>query len=210
MKFAPFFKRICKKMKIKSKRELAEILELSPSSIYSAKRRDSVPPRWILKLSQRHNFNVNWLLTGMGEPLMDKDNAFKSISVVEARLSAGGGSLEVGAETVDEVPFRLDWLHRKGVPDKMVMFKISGDSMEPVVHDGDTVLVDMSRKEIVNGKIFAIGVDDAIVLKRVEKKEDHIKLISENNTYPPEIHSADQTQGFRIIGKMIWSSREYV
>ncbi|MCP4161991.1 MAG: helix-turn-helix transcriptional regulator [Deltaproteobacteria bacterium] len=210
MNFAPFFKRICEKMKIKSQRELAEILKLSPSSIYSAKRRNSVPPRWILKLSQSHNFNVNWLLTGMGEPLMDNDNAFKSISLVEARLSAGGGSLEVGAETVDKVPFRLDWLHRKGVPDKMVMFKISGDSMEPVVHDGDTVLVDMSRKEIVSGKIFAIGVDDAIVLKRVEKKEDHIRLISENNIYPPEIHSAGQTQGIRIIGKMIWSSREYV
>ncbi len=215
MKFAPFFKRICEAMKINTPRELANIIGISTSSIYSAKRRNSVPPRWVLKLAQKNNFDVNWLMTGKGEPHIDNEIAYRSVPMVEARLSAGGGSLDVGTEAIDHIPFSLDWLHRKGVPDKMVMFRTTGDSMEPIISDGDTVLVDMSRKDITNGRIYAVSIDDAIVLKRVEKIEgqsnqiNQIKLISENCLYPPEIHSEERAQGIRIIGKMIWSSREY-
>ncbi len=210
MKFATFFDRIMEVVGIRSQRELAEALGISRSSVSSAKSRGSVPPRWILKLAQDHKINTDWLLTGMGDRHVERNVTFESVPLVRATLSAGGGSLEVGEEVLERMPFRLDWLKRKGNPDKMVMFPVTGDSMEPVIRHGDTVLVDRSRTDIVSGRVYAVGVEDAIYVKRVEKGPGGITLVSENPAFPPETFTGERADALRIIGRMIWSSREYL
>ncbi len=209
MKFLPFFERICEALNINSQSELGRALGISGSSVSSAKQRDSVPPRWILKLSQDYQLNSDWLMTGMGDRYYDRNITFESVPLVSTTVSAGGGSFEVLEGEREQVPFRLDWLKKKGVPGKMVMFEVFGDSMEPLINQGDLVLVDSSNREVVDGKIYAVAVDDAVVLKRVERESDRITLFSENADYPPEILTKDRADSVRIVGKMIWASRDY-
>ena len=49
-----------------------------------------------------------------------------------------------------------------GVTSDMVLIDVYGNSMEPELKDGDTVLIDTSQKEILAGSIYAVGIDDTI------------------------------------------------
>jgi phage repressor protein C with HTH and peptisase S24 domain len=41
--------------------------------------------------------------------------------------------------------------------------------MEPGIRAGDTVMIDRSRTAVVAGGIYAVGIDDTIMIKRLEK-----------------------------------------
>jgi phage repressor protein C with HTH and peptisase S24 domain len=132
-----------------------------------------------------------------------------NIPKVIARLSAGGGSFEVGSEIQGYYAFQLEWLRIKGKPNRMVLMDIFGNSMEPELKDGDTVLIDESQKDIIAGALYAVGVDDTIMVKRVEKHPNKLVLRSDNQNYTPIYLQGNESNSIRIIGKVIWSGREF-
>jgi len=81
--------------------------------------------------------------------------------------------------------------------------------MEPFIKEGDTVLIDQSQKKILAGAIYAVGVEDTILIKRLEKHPDKLVLSSDNKDYEPIYLQREETDKVRIIGKIIWSCREY-
>lgn len=133
------------------------------------------------------------------------------VPMAEARLSAGTGSLETGGEIERTYAFRSDFLRRKGNPDKMVLMRVGGDSMQPEIMDNDVVLLDQGKRDLRPGPIFAVGFEDAIYLKRIDKLPGKIILKSANPAYPPVELDIGEQEGdsFRVIGQVIWSGREY-
>lgn len=133
------------------------------------------------------------------------------VPLVEARLSAGIGSLQVSAERKCSYAFPAPFLLRKGNPKEMVLMCVEGDSMQPEIMDGDMVLIDQSQKEIRLGRIFAVGFEEAIYLKRIDMLPGKVVLKSVNPAYPPlefDI-SGQQADLFRVIGQVLWCGREY-
>lgn len=126
----------------------------------------------------------------------------------QARLCAGGGSFEVGALPVSEHPFPRQWLAKMGSPSAMVFMDVVGDSMEPGILDGDMVLVDQNNTQINPQAVLAVGLEDAIYLKRVEKRNGGILLHSDNNAYSAMELYGDELDSFRIIGKVVWLCRD--
>jgi phage repressor protein C with HTH and peptisase S24 domain len=92
--------------------------------------------------------------------------------------------------------------------EKMVLLDIFGNSMEPEMRDGDTVLVDQSQKNILAGAIFALGIEDTIMVKRVEKHPNKLVLRSDNRDYAPIYLEGREADQVRILGKVIWVCRE--
>ena len=129
---------------------------------------------------------------------------------VTARLSAGSGSFETDAEVKGLYAFRAEWLRAKGNPDKMVLMEVSGDSMEPMLRNGDTVLIDKGQDDVVPGKVYAVGIEDTVVVKEVERLPGKLVLRSSNPAYPPvEIAmQGDLADGVRVIGRVIWWCHE--
>ncbi len=80
--------------------------------------------------------------------------------------------------------------------------------MEPELKDGDTVLIDTSRKEILAGSIYAVGIDDTIMVKRIEKHPGKLVLMSDNKDYETIYLSQSEMDSVRIIGKIVWISRD--
>ncbi len=119
-----------------------------------------------------------------------------------------GGSFEVGSEVEGYYAFRKDWLTTKGNRNNMVLMDIFGNSMEPEMKDGDTILIDESQKDILAGAIYAVGIDDTIMVKRVEKHPNKLVLLSDNKDYSPIYLQGNEINSVRIIGKVIWISRE--
>ena len=198
---------------ISSSSELAKALKINRSGITHARNKNKVPDNWIVKLYRTFNLNPKWIETGTGRVFMDQhsndDVAFKAIPIVAARLSAGTGSFDTEETITDYLSFQTKWLSTKGSASNMVAMEVFGQSMEPVIREGDTVLIDQSQKHILAGAIYAVGVEDTILIKRLEKHPNKLVLNSDNKDYEPIFLDKDQMDTVRIIGKVIWSCREY-
>ncbi len=133
------------------------------------------------------------------------------VPMVEARLSAGYGSFETDGTSERKYSFRSDFLRRKGNISEMVLMRVAGDSMSPAIEDGDVVLIDQSQIAPRAGDIYAVGVEDVVYLKRLNAQPGKIILSSFNPDYPPfEIDTrGDLESNVRIIGRVIWSCREW-
>ncbi|MBT3257297.1 MAG: helix-turn-helix transcriptional regulator [Deltaproteobacteria bacterium] len=210
--FEPFFERVTAATQIRSQTELAAVLGINRSAITQAKKKGTIPANWILGLSRKFGLNPDWLERGIGDPRenkIDHDPEFEKIPKVNARLCAGGGSFEVGSNIQGFYAFRKDWLSRKGSAGSMVLMDIFGNSMAPELKDGDTVLVDESQKAIIAGALYAVGIEDTVMVKRVEKHPNNLVLQSDNKDYAPIFLQEAEMNMARIIGKVVWVSREY-
>jgi phage repressor protein C with HTH and peptisase S24 domain len=143
-------------------------------------------------------------------PRRKKAGNFKAIVKVKARLCAGSGSFETDGEIDDYLMFPSEWLARKGTADKMVLMDIFGNSMEPEIKNGDTILIDQSQREILAGAVYAIGIEDTIMVKRIERRPKSLVLLSENPNYLPIFLKGREMNSIRIIGRVIWISRELI
>lgn len=211
IRFDTFFKRLRDATTITSQANLAKVLSVSRSAITQAKRNDSIPQKWIFELSRTHNLNPAWLEKGTWPKFSNQNNyqeIFLQVPKVRARLSAGGGSFETKPEIEEFYSFRNDWLSKKGKSEDMVLMDIIGNSMEPELKERDTVLIDQSQKAVLAGAIYAVGLDDTIVVKRLEKRPKELVLLSENRSYPPISFRGEEMNSVRIIGKVIWICRE--
>jgi phage repressor protein C with HTH and peptisase S24 domain len=211
-KFESFLKRVFEATGIASQNELASVLKINRSAITQARKKGSIPDKWILQLYRSFGLNPDWVETGSGQTFLKKsasrDSEFKNIPKVRARLSAGGGSFEVGSEIERYYAFRKDWLSAKGTINKMVLMDIFGNSMEPEIKDGDTILLDETQKDILAGAIYAVGIDDTIMVKRLEKHPNKLVLLSDNKDYSPIYLQGSEINSVRIIGKVVWICRE--
>ncbi len=195
------------------------------------------PPdtEFVLKLCQEYKINAHWLITGAGEKGIDLEPAdshkqtdnpinidAKAVSNcthkiedlycvprVKAKLSAGNGSFLTDSEVTCEYAFRREWIYTKGQPDKMVILFVSGTSMQPEIYDNDMVMIDQSQTDIHSGKIYAVGVEDTILIKYVDVEPGQLILRSKNPEYSPIIIERAQQDQIRILGRVIWTAREY-
>lgn len=198
---------------ISSQSELAKELGINRSGITHARNKNHIPDNWIIKLYRRFRLNPEWIETGVGKVFLHRettgDAEFRHIPKVAARLSAGTGSFDTEADVSEYLSFATAWLSRKGEANSMVAMEVFGHSMEPVIREGDTVLVDQSQTRILAGAIYAVGVEDTILVKRLEKHPDKLVLCSDNKDFSPIYLARDEFSKVRILGKVVWSCREY-
>lgn len=225
--FDAFFHRVAESTDITTQMDLARALGVNRSAITQAKLRDAVPSKWILALSRRYGLSPDWLEFGTKNPkhqqapqkaihdaqrlpLVLPDVSLETVLVpkVRATLCAGGGSLELEAVPVSEHPLPRAWLSRMGQPNAMVFMDVIGNSMEPGIRDGDMVLVDQSRTEMAARTVLAVGYDDAIFIKRLEKRPNGLAMLSDNPEYAPVEIAGDEMASFRVIGKVVWLCRD--
>ncbi len=216
MKFDIFIRRVFEALKISSQNRLAILLGINRAGITQAKNKGTVPDKWILDLYRKYGINPDWIETGKGKMFIaERDGSgivseYRSAPHVKARLCAGDGSFEVDENISDHWMFRADWLNRKGSPSHMILIDIYGTSMEPELKHGDTVMIDTSQQDILAGSIYAVGIEDTIMVKRIEKHPGKLVLRSDHKDYEPVYLSQNEMDSFRIIGKIVWISRDVI
>ncbi len=214
MKFGVFIRRASEALQISSQNKLAILLGINRAGITQAKKKGTVPEKWILELYRKYGINPDWIETGKGKMFIAERGGsviapkYKGVPYVKARLCAGDGSFEVDETIHDYWMFRADWLNHKGSASHMILIDIYGNSMEPELKNGDTVMIDTSQKDILAGSISAVGIDDIIMVKRIEKHPGKLVLRSDNKDYEPIYLGLDEMDSFRIIGKVVWISRD--
>lgn len=80
-----------------------------------------------------------------------------------------------------------------------------GDSMIGArIHDGDIVFI-RDEKDIIDGQIYAVSIDDEATLKRVyyDKTSSTVQLIAENPKYRPLVYRNEDLEHIHILGKAV-------
>lgn len=124
-------------------------------------------------------------------------------------VAGAGESLETCSDIEGMYAFRTDFLNRVHInPDKSVMLLVRGDSMEPLIKDGDTVLVDQSKTLPEDGFIHLVTLDEALMIKRLQRIPNGWRLRSENpDRGYIDIEGDDQLNMFRVHGRVRWFGR---
>ncbi len=81
--------------------------------------------------------------------------------------------------------------------------RIAGDSMEPLLHDGDIVYV-RQQDDVNDGEIGILLLDDEAVIKHIYHIPDGVQVVSQNAAkYPPKTYTWPNYDTIRILGRAI-------
>ncbi len=194
--------------------DLANKLGIHKNTMANYERGERFPDTKILLnlLEIFPDTNPTWLLTGEGsknssEPVQ---RGFVMFPRYEIEAGAGLGRTVQSEQIVDFVSFKEEWVQNfLRVPRKdLALLSVKGDSMNPTLNDGDMILVDLRSDRIDDSAIYVLEFDDALLVKRIQRKLDGSVVIkSDNQLYEPEVLQKDRAETLRVIGRVVWSGR---
>ncbi len=136
----------------------------------------------------------------------DTTHTHREIQMYDLKLSAGNGNAEwVLRRAEDPLVFREGWFRAKHLsPYNLRGMYVKGDSMKPVLNNWDTVLIDVSDTELVDGEIYAVVYKEKFYIKQIKHLADGIEMISFNPEYEPMPVKNGDVEKFQCLGRMVW------
>jgi len=207
--------------------DLANFLEIDNSSISGARKRDNFPAEWALKIASAFNGNTDWLMTGrsssfpahetcdQGKALIPKHanpdpEEFDYVPMAEVQLSAGNGAFVLSENTEGYYAFRKEWLARTLTsPKNAVLVHVTGNSMAPTIIEDDVVMLDTGRRHVYDGKVYALRMDNTVMVKRLALRPADRILIMSDNKEEYEPYEADR-KDIQVLGQIVWFARTLV
>lgn len=178
------------------------------------------------KIKQLKKCSIDWLLTGEGEPFPTATNSvvrdtlgqivniddFVYVPKYDIEAAAGAGQLVNNEQPAFTMAFRKDWFNHfvSTEINSLSVISVKGDSMEGVLNDGDTILVQcMNTNTIRRDGLYVLRINDNLLVKRLQLMPSNvINVISANEAYPSfEIDLNKDGENVQIIGKVIWFGR---
>ncbi|WP_368166050.1 XRE family transcriptional regulator [Aeromonas sp. R9-1] len=179
----------------------------------------------VVRIARAYRVTLDWLVYGQGPKFPDSaqvpevcihkadfDEEYALVPGYHLQVSAGQGSTWNGEDIRRHLAFRRKWLAFRGLdPSHLAVVFAKGDSMEPTINSGDSILVDMSRQQVEDGAIFVLRLGDELYAKRLQKNFDGgITIISDNRIeYPMQVVPASQLDQVQVIGKVVWRGHDF-
>lgn len=174
----------------------------------------------LVQLAQALKTTSSWLLTGNSTPEFTQVEPWDSNTPLDDdeieipffkdfSFACGGGSIgEAIANETRKLRMSKATLRNLSImKESAVAATAIGDSMSPTIKDGDTIHVDLGRRNIKDGKIFAICLGGLFYCKRLYNLPlGGVRIVSDNSVEFPEIQLSAQEiidQQLEIIG-WVW------
>jgi len=183
--------------------ESGAIKSLSAEKLLAIARVTHKPPEWLLTgrdLEKTQKVPESLL------PRTPSEEDYVLIPQYNVKGSCGNGHWNDHVEVKGELAFKRKWLKEYGITyEQAQVIYASGDSMSPTIEDHAVVLIDVSKTEPRNGKVFALLLDDEVRIKRLFKStRGEWRLASDSSNkmlYPDEPVDLDHVG---IIGQCVW------
>jgi len=126
------------------------------------------------------------------------------VEVPRLPLEASAGSGALGAEEIpfDAFQFSRRWLREQGLePAQLSSIRVMGDSMDPLLRDGDEILVDRTPRPFREG-VHVVRLGEALHVKLLQAvPPGSLRLISQNAAYEPVDVAMDDVD---VVGRVVW------
>lgn len=171
-------------------------------------------------LCREYGVSETYMLDGVGTPFGfdipngnsynedDSSNAFNGNILFTTTEAFAGSTVEAGSFAKED----HSWFAIPGVAGTgLVAFPINGNSMEPVIHDGDLVICRQieSLENIKDNDIYAVKNNGSLWVKYVQRirhggRITHLKLISANHLeHDPFVEEVSvHTRLYRVIRRV--------
>ena len=150
---------------------------------------------------------------GLGDPAARAAAAEDGdyVGVSELASAAGDGAFFDNERITGRIKFRRTWLARHDlVARNCRVITVSGESMEPTLVDGCSILVNLASRRRRVGRIFVVRTDDGLIVKRAGRDDSGVwQLVSDNSdkhVWPNRPWPADPG----IVGEVKWAARTFV
>ncbi len=201
-----------------SKKKFAETIGASQGNVSDWFNKPNARPSIdaLKRISDTHNVNLNWLITGEGE-------MFNNVRAREAALSkfirlpvVGDIAAGFPTEVVPDEPSEFIEVSTTllTLPPPYFVFRVDGESMLPVIHPGDYVVLSNGivgfKNNHLNGKICAFRTADGITLKQfvLDPRTRTTWLWPINSSFKPIPFTKDNPD-LTLIGVLVLSIRKY-
>lgn len=221
--FEEIFERIKLATNTRTQVELAEVLDIRQSSISDAKRRNSVPSDWYMKLFEQFGLNPDWLKKGNGPMYLRTDQGYApvdapAITMVSEDPARYGGAdaknmvmpvystqVSPGMGENAMIVGRLSMPQSFAGPGTHVV-RVDSAGMEPFILKGAYVGMDTTKRYVASGEIYGVRLNyEGVVFKRVfiDTQNSAMILRSENPSHP-EITLPLEGHEEHIVGRVAW------
>ena len=125
----------------------------------------------------------------------------RPLDIAEVDTTVGDGNESNSERVIDLMWFTRAWLDRRGIdPKGCAIMRISGDSMEPTLPDGSSILVDRNRRDRVDFRVYVVRTGAGLMVKRAVEQRGEWLLVSDNPEAAPLRWLADA----EIVGEVLW------
>ena len=106
---------------------------------------------------------------------------------------------------VGEIAFEATWMRtqfgRTGTG--FALLDVVGNSMEPTLWDGETILVDLQSREVISGAVYVLRDDDELLVKRLQRLiGGSIEVLSDNQAFRSQV--VPDLEQLTVIGRVVW------
>lgn len=180
-----------------------------------------------LKAFSRTRFNIDWIADGILPKYRKQDTnseygvstgyskvivaehgnpKFVEIKKIKLKLSAGitGYTSDPDNEEGDPIAIPRRWIIENGFNEhSLIAINVRGDSMEPTLRNGDTVIINTADKKPKDGSVFAVNYEGEDVVKRMSRDIGQWWLCSDNPDQQRYHRKVCQGDACIMIGKIV-------
>ena len=128
----------------------------------------------------------------------------RPIDIAEIDTTVGGDTGSDSERVIDLMWFTRAWLEQRRIePGGCAIMRISGDSMEPTLPDGSSILVDRNRRDRIDFRVYVVRIGAGLMVKRAVEQRGEWLLASDNPEVAPLRWPADA----EIVGEVVWVAR---
>ena len=133
------------------------------------------------------------------------DDDGEHVDVLEVAPAAGSGTVVEGERVIGRTKFRRAWLQRQClVAEDCRVLGVVGESMEPTLPDGCSILVSRAPRPRRAGRIYVVRTEDGLIVKRAGKDEaGRWRLESDHPAWPP----LPWPPPAELVGEVRWVAR---
>lgn len=193
---------------LKSKKQIAEFLDIGASAVTNWTDKNSIPDEHLEKIENEFKVNLSeFYILGAGLVSSSVFNDLIPINYYpDVNTAAGYGAVNGDGEP-ETIMFPSTMLTAMfGIADfkGLDIIHVVGDSMEPIVHHGDTILIRRTH-EVRNNQVAVVRIRDEIYIKYYQRDAlgRWIRLTSENDIYKAMDFSGKEIEEVVVIGVLI-------
>lgn len=134
---------------------------------------------------------------------------YVAIERVLLKVSAGVTGFQVEHLDGNGPPifFRADWLASKGYkPERLFALRVSGESMEPHLYDGDLVIINAGDTTPRDHEVYVVNYEGEVLIKRLLRDAGEWWLASDN----PRYQSKRCHEQALLLGRVIYRQTEHI
>lgn len=130
----------------------------------------------------------------------------RAVGIRELEAAAGSGALALDDTVKGYVYFCIEWIRKHGInPERCSVIGVTGESMEPTLPNGCSILLDHGRTRLRDGAIFVVRTGDGVMVRRAKKTDGGMWMLdSDHEAWEPITLAADAV----VIGEVKWMGRD--